>query len=64
MPTTTLSGPDEDACTNFQVHGFVAQIKNVVQLDKIPMEAKQGSGTPLVFERLLHSSIHELGGKG
>jgi hypothetical protein len=30
---TTLKGPDEDACTNMQVHGFVAHQKNVAQLD-------------------------------
>jgi hypothetical protein len=30
---TTLQGPDEDACANLQVYGFVAHRKNVAQLD-------------------------------
>ena len=59
---TTLPRPDEDTCTNLQVHGFVAHRKNIAQLDKIPMEAKRGSGTPPGFERLLHNSINEIGG--
>jgi hypothetical protein len=37
---------------------------NVVQLNKILMEAKERSGTPSGFKRILHKSFHELGGQG
>jgi hypothetical protein len=57
-------GPDEDACTNLQVHGFVAHRKSIAQLDKISLEAKRGSGTPPGFEMILHRNIHEFGGPG
>jgi hypothetical protein len=40
----------------------MAHRENIAQLNKIPMEAKQGSGTPLGVERILHNNIHELGG--
>jgi hypothetical protein len=42
-----------------QVHGVMAHIKNVSQLDKISMKAKWRSGTPPGLERILHNSLHE-----
>jgi hypothetical protein len=42
-----------------KVHGPMAHRKKVALLDKIPLEAKWRSGTPLGLKRILHNNLYE-----